>query len=38
MKAKIGKKGDAEQINYTTQTKPDKEHVLKLYEVQIRKT
>ena len=38
MKAKIGKRGDAEQINYITQTKPDKVHVLKLYEVQIRKT
>ena len=39
MKAKIGK-GDAEQINHTTQTEPDKVHVLKLwtlFKVQIRK-
>ena len=28
MKAKIGRRGDAEQINYKTQTKPDKVHVL----------
>ena len=37
MKAKIGRRGDAEQINYKTQTKPDKVHVLKLYKVQKRK-
>ena len=37
MKAKIGRRGDAEQINYKTQTKPDKVHVLKLYKFYIRK-